>query len=204
MQFRPRRSNPLIMGRRCSICSHPERKAIDSALLDASTGYRKVAKRFNLSEAATFRHRQNHLSAVVARAFETRQGPRPDPSASIHPAIEARAHAIAKHTDEVESQKDQQAIDTYQQLRAINAACLEVLREARRDGKHSILLRAVDRIARQIELQARLLGQIQDGNTVNVAISPEWREIRQTVIVALQPFPEARQAVAQALEGSSS
>lgn len=91
-----------------------------------------------------------------------------------------------------------------QQLKAINAACLEVLRQARADGKHSILLRAVDRIARQIELQARLLGQIQETQTVNVAILPEWQGVRQRVLEALRPYPEAREAVVRALKGGTS
>ncbi len=110
-------------------------------------------------------------------------------------------HAIrlAEHQAGIENRQDQLAIDTVQQLRAINAACLEVLREARTNGQPLILLRAVDRIARQIELQAKLLGQIQEGTTVNVAVMPEWHGLRQTVLDALSPFPEARAAIANAL-----
>ncbi len=36
----------------------------------------------------------------------------------------------------------------------------DMLKEARSDGKHALSLRAVDRIVKQIELQARLLGEI--------------------------------------------
>ncbi|MCP4545449.1 MAG: hypothetical protein GY835_03145, partial [bacterium] len=82
------------------------------------------------------------------------------------------------------------------------AACLEVLKRARADGKDSTLLRAVDRIHKQIELQARLLGEIQEAQTtVNVAVLPEWHGIRQVVIEALHPYPEARLAVVRALKG---
>ena len=190
------------MGRPCSICHHPERKAIEMALLDGNSGYRKVAKRFGLSESAVFRHRQNHLPALLARAAEAKPAPPSDLGPSFDPATEAHALAIAKHHETIEAQKDQHAIDAVQQLRAINAACLEVLRQARADGKHSILLRAVDRIARQIELQAKLLGQIQEGTTVNVAVLPEWHGIRQSVLEALHPYPEARMAVVQALKGA--
>lgn len=35
-----------------------------------------------------------------------------------------------------------------------------------------MLLRTVDRIACQIELQAKLLGEIQEGPTINVAVLP--------------------------------
>ncbi|NJL30006.1 MAG: hypothetical protein HC897_19990, partial [Thermoanaerobaculia bacterium] len=73
------------------------------------------------------------------------------------------------------------------------------LRKAREAEDHSILLRAVDRIARQIELQARLLGELQEGQTVNVLVMPEWQRVRQLVVEALRPYPEARAAVARVL-----
>jgi hypothetical protein len=93
-----------------------------------------------------------------------------------------------------------QAIDVVRQLKAINAACLEILQKSRADGKHSISLRAVDRIHKQIELQARLLGELQDaGPQVNVLVAAEWHQIRVQVFQALEPYPEARAAVAGAL-----
>jgi hypothetical protein len=59
----------------------------------------------------------------------------------------------------------------------------------------------VDRIHRQIELQTKLLGELQEsGPQVNVLVAPEWREIRVTVLQALQPYPEARAAVAEVLQ----
>jgi len=98
-----------------------------------------------------------------------------------------------------------QAIDVLRQLKAINAACLEILQKSRADGKHSISLRAVDRIHRQIELQAKLLGELQEqGPQVNVLVAPEWQEIRVNVLRALAPFPEARQAVAGVLTDAGS
>ena len=190
------------MPKPCSICHHPEREAIEKALLDSEAGHRKVAKRFGISASALFRHRKNHLPKLIARALAIK--PVPVHREKAHdPATEEHALEIARHHEAVEAKKDQHAIDVTQQLRAINAACLEVLREARKDGKHSILLRAVDRIARQIELQAKLLGQIQDGATVNVAVLPEWHGIRQAVLEALQPYPEARLAVVRALKGAN-
>lgn len=106
----------------------------------------------------------------------------------------------------VEAQKQDdlgQAIDVVRQLRAINAACLEVLQKSRQSGKDSLSLRAVDRIHRQIELQARLLGELQEGPTVNVLVAPEWQQIRQVILVALEPHPAARTAVVEALKGVS-
>lgn len=43
------------MARKCVICSDPRVAQIDAALLE-NTGYREIAKRFEASESAIFRH----------------------------------------------------------------------------------------------------------------------------------------------------
>ena len=86
-----------------------------------------------------------------------------------------------------------------QQLKVVNAACLEVLRKARADAKQTTLLQAVDRIHRQITLQAQLLGGSAEDTSEADSIQAQWPHIRQVVIDALRPFPEARIAVAEAL-----
>lgn len=57
------------MPRTCTICRHPEREAIDSALV-ASKPLRYVAKCFGTSAAALFRHKQDHIPATLAKAAE--------------------------------------------------------------------------------------------------------------------------------------
>lgn len=197
------------MPRPCTVCSHPKREEIDKALLENVAGLRVVAKRFEVSLTAMWRHQTKHLPVTLARGFAAvgaappRPVKPPKPAAPALSSEDAQAKRIAEHAVAVEAKQERHAIDTVQQLRAINVACLEVLREARASGKSMMLLQAVDRIARQIELQAKLLGQIQDGATVNVAVLPEWHGIRQVVLQALGPYPQARLAVAEALKGAS-
>lgn len=95
-----------------------------------------------------------------------------------------------------EQEDIRQALDVVKQLKAINSAALNVLREARDTGDHDIQLKAIDRIQRQIELQAKLLGELDDRPQVNVLLSPEWSALRGTILTALAPFPDARLAVA--------
>jgi phosphoribosylformylglycinamidine (FGAM) synthase-like enzyme len=178
------------MARRCTICDHPQRLAIDRALLRGEGGFRVIAKRFGTSPSALYRHRHSHLVEMLAHGLAASEAP------------ELYAGELARQQRAVEAEKSDRAIDAVAQLRAINAACLEVLKQARADSKPSILLRAVDRIVRQIELQARLLGEIQEGPTINVAVLPEWHGIRQRLLEALRPYPEARLAVVEALKGS--
>jgi hypothetical protein len=93
-----------------------------------------------------------------------------------------------------------QALDVLQQLKAINGATLQILQQARAVGDGDLALRAIDRIQRQIELQARLLGELDDRPQLNLVVSPEWQGLRQAVLVALVPYPEARLSVVDALE----
>jgi len=54
------------MPRTCTVCVHPAREAIDKALI-AGEPYRGIAKRYEASEAAMFRHRE-HLPATLVKA----------------------------------------------------------------------------------------------------------------------------------------
>ncbi|HSL85147.1 MAG TPA: hypothetical protein VLF66_20425 [Thermoanaerobaculia bacterium] len=144
-----------------------------------------------MSPSAVYRHKTGHLPARLKRAFEAQE---------TRKAVE-----LAEHRTEERAKEVGQAIDIVQQLRAINSATLQVLQAARESEKHSLSLQAVDRVHKQIELQAKLLGELQEsGPTVNVLVAPEWRELRVTVLQALTPFPDARAAVAEVLTDARS
>jgi hypothetical protein len=74
-----------------------------------------------------------------------------------------------------------------------------ILHEARQAGNAETALKAIDRVQRQIELQAKLLGELDERPQVNVLVSSEWISIRTTLLAALGPYPEARAAVATQL-----
>ncbi len=97
------------------------------------------------------------------------------------------------------------AIDIVKQLKTINQATLSVLKEARDRGNHDMQLKAIDRVQKQIELQAKLLGELDERPQINVLLAPEWLAVRAALFIALAPYPDARAAVAArlvALEGS--
>jgi hypothetical protein len=60
---------PDSMPRRCTVCDHPQRHSIDEALVSGAL-YRRVAKRFGLSESAVYRHKTEHLPAHLLEARE--------------------------------------------------------------------------------------------------------------------------------------
>jgi hypothetical protein len=159
------------MPRTCTVCSHQERIEIDRALLAGESSNRRIAAQYGVGERAIRDHKTNHLAERMQRA------------------------AVRNAEADVRT-----AIDVTGQLRAINGAALAVLKGARDTKDGELALKAIDRIQRQLELQAKLIGDLSDGATVNVTVSAEWLELRGAIITALQPFPQARQAVAERLQ----
>jgi hypothetical protein len=154
------------MPRTCTICTHPQRAAIEAACI-ASTPYRDIARQFRVSKDAVARHGAEHLPAAISHAQEAREAA--------------------------------QALDVVRQLKAINAATVAILAETRRTREHDIALRAIDRIQRQLELQAKLLGDLDERPQINIMLSTEWLTVRGALMDALLPYADARAAAASAL-----
>jgi hypothetical protein len=75
-----------------------------------------------------------------------------------------------------------------------------ILDRAKAAEDDELALKAIARAEKQLELQAKLIGQIKEGATVNITLSVEWLSIRTLIVGALDQYPEARHAVAAALE----
>jgi hypothetical protein len=50
-----------------------------------------------------------------------------------------------------------------------------------------------------IELLAKLRGELDERAVINVLALPEWLAVREALLIALDPFPQARIAVGEAL-----
>ncbi len=87
------------------------------------------------------------------------------------------------------------------ELKHINSESLTILREVREAANHDLALKAIARIEKQIELKAKLLGELNEAPTINVTtISIE--KMQAVIVTALKPFPHARVAVVEALEAN--
>ncbi len=60
------------MPRVCTICTHPEREAINAALV-ANEPYRTIADRYGLSHQALMRHKAEHLPSIMVKSEEARE-----------------------------------------------------------------------------------------------------------------------------------
>lgn len=157
------------MGQRCTICSHDDRESIDEALV-AGTAYRNLAERYGLSLAALSRHRNDHVSAALQAVV-----------------IEREHDAASSLLDRVES---------------LIGRTERLLSTAEESGKVAQALGAVRELRALLELLGKASGELKPEGLVqvlNVQTSPEWVQIRQAILMALAPHPDARVAVGAAL-----
>lgn len=66
-----------MAGRRCTVCQHPDRPAIDQALINRRS-FRHIAAQFHLSTSALVRHHDDHLPETLARAKAAEETARAD------------------------------------------------------------------------------------------------------------------------------
>jgi len=155
--------------RKCSICGHAKLEEINTALIE-SRNITEIAKRFAVSHDALLRHRQSHIPAGLTKAHE--------------------AQEMAK------------ADTLLHQVTSLRDTALRILVQAERAGDLRTALQGVREAKGCLELLARLQGELQEQARVQVAVlvqSPEWVNLRDSITVALLPFPEARQAVVAAI-----
>ena len=91
--------------------------------------------------------------------------------------------AVARHAAEhlppalvraKEEAEGNEALDLLRQLKTINLIAISVLAEARVARNGDLALKAIDRIERQLTLQAKLLGELDERPVVNLLVSEEW------------------------------
>lgn len=101
--------------------------------------------------------------------------------------------ALAKAREAQEVVRGDSLLD---RLRQLNAETQDVLRAAKSQRNHELRLKAISRAEKQLELEGKLLGELNDGVTTNINIAV----IAPLILQALESYPEARVSVARALK----
>jgi len=70
---------------------------------------------------------------------------------------------------------------------------------AESQGDLELALKAVDRALKCLDLFAKARGIINDQPQITIINNPEWVELRTLIITALDPFPDAKGAVVDAI-----
>ena len=117
------------------------------------------------------------------------------------PVILSKSNDLRALADEIE-QADVHKGDTYLQLViGLQKKALDALEQqnAKEDPKSWAM---VSREARgYVELMGKALDRIREApqQQINILVMPEWVELRTLIITALEPYPEAREAVVHAI-----
>jgi hypothetical protein len=166
------RGRPLP--RTCTVCAHPEAFAINEAIAEGKTSNRAIASQFDLGREAIRRHRE-HIPELLVKA-----------------------------TQAMEVANADFLID---KLRGLEANAREAL-EANRGDDWRVFLAAIGEIRENVKLLAQVSGKLQEiqlqmNTQVNIGRieeHPGYGHLEDVLTRALEPYPAARYAVADALK----
>lgn len=221
------------MTRTCTVCSHPERQAIDKALIDTETPYRRIAARYAISGTALLRHKADHVTADILAAWQRERAENGAELAdqlrgwmdrvtmlldACHEFLEdpdrPGKYTLAPHTWEVvihtETDMGPDQRPLRRKMKLADALILVdgkerigdvVLVESKIADPRELVLKAVKTLEGNQRLLGELAGKLQTQGTINFLASPEWLALRTRMVAALAGYPEAKLALASAIEG---
>jgi hypothetical protein len=172
-------------GRECGVCAHPDRASIELGLANR-IALRTLSKRYGLSIDAIHRHRHKHMDATLTAQLMT------------------RGRLTEIDLDHLRITESEGILHHLVTTRARLYRAIDATDDA---GNHMESARITGILLKNLELTAKLLGELSAGSTsltVNVLASEEYFGLRVAIMQALKPFPEARAAVAHALQGYES
>lgn len=163
-------------GRKCKICQHKDRNKIDLDIASKNGSLRTISDRYNVPIGSLKRHKESgHIVKKIARAIEVKEIAEADNLLSQINSLKDRALNIlvAAEGEEVDGKKG---------LPDLRTACT-----------------AIREVRGILELLAKVTGELKDGPQINIITNPEWVEIRSVILQTLEPYPEARLQLVEAL-----
>jgi hypothetical protein len=85
------------------------------------------------------------------------------------------------------------------QVKSLQGRAYAILDRAEEAGELRTALSAIREARGNLELLAKLLGDLDERPVTNVLVSAEWVTVRTAMMEALSPYPQARLAVAERL-----
>lgn len=166
------------MARQCTICSHPERAKIEAAVV-ANVTYRHIASQFNVGYKSVERHKDNCMQAAI-QSVQQKQA-------------EQTAHAV----EQAEERKEHFVWNLLDEMKWLHEETRELHKAAKDEGDYGATGKALSEARQQMKLFSELLAGQEPGQAEK--LEAEWIAVREAIFVALEPFPEALLAVAEAL-----
>lgn len=167
-------------GPKCTVCSHKSRHQIEIGLAHG-IAHNALARRFNVSADAVGRHCVNHVSPALRAAILTAQKP---------------------STIDLEALQASEQEGLLSQLVHQRARLQQHAEMAVEYGDVKSAISAEGAITGNLALVGKLLGMIvqrHDVRSTSLLISADYLVMRQALVTALRPFPDAARAVGAAL-----
>lgn len=140
------------------------------AALVQGKAFTVIARQYGLHHDAVNRHSKSHLSTALVKLKAERE------VAGVRTALD-RLESLYERTE-------------------------RLLDQAETDGVKGLQLQAIRELRSCLETIAKITGELDEKPTVtvNLAGSPEWAQLQTLILLALQPYPDARLAVADAID----
>ncbi len=155
---------------RCKCGRHPDRDELDGAYLRKELSLQEYADRVGCDKKSVQRHVTGHLSEALLKATEIREVANAD---NLLDQLKTAREKALSFLGKAENAGDTRAY-----------------------GPPSNYLRE---IREQIKLWAELEGKLAAQPQINILVNPQWIELRTLILNALEPYPEAREAVVHAI-----
>ncbi|WP_441268298.1 hypothetical protein AB7G19_26250 [Bradyrhizobium sp. 215_C5_N1_1] len=166
----------------CQVCNSPHRHSVDVALAHG-LGHDAIGKRYGLSPHSVQRHGKNHLSPQMMAAVQH----------ALHPS--------AVDLDALKVSEGENLMHNLMHQRARIAQHIEL---AVSTGDAGAAIRGEAAITSNLQLVSKLLGvlvNVHETRHQHILTHPDYLRLREVLLRALVPFPEARIAVGRALAG---
>jgi hypothetical protein len=161
---------------RCTICIHPARPQIDLAIV-TGLSKRAIAKRFEVSPDAVWRHHQAHLTAEMRAALTVR---------------------LLQRDGDVRRILVEEGAGVVEALKAIRGPLFGLFLVAVDTGDSKAAAALAGRLHESLALSAKLTGELIPHvgvSITNVLLSPDFIRLRNELLRVLERYPEARDEV---------
>ena len=170
---------------RCTVCKHPELSSINRSIL-SGISLRTVGANHGITATTMHRHASRCLPGIaIPPAPEELAEALEEPAAEFEDVVEVTEMTLAEEMADIKNK-----------TRAIYDAAMSAERP-----RANMALAALNALAKQIDMFGNMMlkhKELQDREH-DVNNDQDWIALRGRIIVALDPFPEAKRAVLAAM-----
>jgi hypothetical protein len=118
--------------------------------------------------------------------------------------------AVGRHVSEghvsdllklaADAERASRADSLLDRIEDLQSRTLAILEAAEQEHDHRMALAAIAQARRNLEVVGEITKELNRTPTLNLLLNQEWIELRTVIVGALDPHPDARDAVLKALE----